>query len=172
MILAALGCGTAACSASTGPGLDDSSNVQGMLASWKSGTCPDSGARWGGFDRGLPEQAGPVPDGRILTLAPPGLNRVLMCRFSDTGSKLDGSALLTTSASIAQLTAALNTVTAASNTTSCLATARVMILAGDANGVVGLDMAVGCPYLNSPDQLATYSGTTLLATVDADFAAS
>ncbi|MBR7832579.1 hypothetical protein KDL01_04875 [Actinospica durhamensis] len=174
LILAAvLGCGTAACSPSTGrgPGLNDTSQVQAMIASWKSGTCPESGALWETFDQGLPEQAGPVPDGRILTLAPAGLNRVLLCRFSDTDSKLDGSALLTTSASIAPLAAALNTVTTTSHTAACVRTGRVMILAGDANGVVGLDLALGCPYLDGPEQLATYAGNALPTIVDADLAA-
>jgi len=150
-----------------GGGLNDSVNVQAMLSSWTSGHCPDSGAGWGGFDHGLTLASSSAAQGSTLTLAPPGVDRVLLCSFSDASSKLAGSALITSNTSVSQLASALNSVKAASNAT-CTGTSRVMILLGQGEKVAGLDMAVGgCPYIAGGGQFGAYS-TSLLQVVDTD----
>ena len=87
---------------------------------------------------------------------------MLLCRFSGAAQELTGSALLTSPAAVSPVAAALNSVIA-TNGAPCAGTGRVIILLGDSHDVAALDVgAGGCPYLNSPDTVATYRHTPLL----------
>lgn len=141
-----------------------------MLSHWRSGRCADSGRGWGAFTSDLTTASPPQP-GTRLTLAPPGVRRALLCRFSASGQKLTGSALLRGRAAVAPLAAALNSTIAAGGA-RCTGSARVIILLGDGRQVTALDIAIGgCPYLNNPATVATYRHTALLRIITADLAA-
>jgi hypothetical protein len=146
-------------SAGSGGGSAGNATTQAMLAAWKSGTCPASGAGWTGFASGMPLPTAKA--GQPVALVPGSVTRIVLCRFDLDSSVLTGSALLTDTSTVARLRTDLNTVTAVA-TSSCIQGDQVMILAGDGNNVIGINSMVGpCPFLNTQTQFADYSKTSL-----------
>lgn len=133
--------------------------TRAMLAAWKSGTCPASGAGWNGFASGMPLPTAKA--GQSVALLPGTVTRVVLCRFDLDTSVLTGSALLTDASTVARLRTDLNSVTAVA-TSSCIQGDQVMILAGDGDNVVGINSMVGpCTFLNTSAQFADYGKTSL-----------
>jgi hypothetical protein len=141
------------------------SDDQAMISAWKSGKCPAGDAGWTSFTSGMPLPTAKA--GQTVALLPGSISRILLCRFDLDSSDLTGSALLTSTSTVAGLRSDLNSVTAVARST-CFGGDQVMILAGDGGNVVGVEALVGqCPFLNTPTQYADYSKTALARDLDA-----
>jgi hypothetical protein len=164
----------AGCTSQTGnPGaVDDNGNTQAMLAAWRTGTCPQSDSGWAWFlnSVNVPNTT-PAPVGQRVALVPSGVDRFVLCRFSTGSRTLTGAAVVSKSASVMRLTDDLDDVISR-DTTACIGTQLVMILAGYGQSVTTIDVSIdGCSEIYG-SQLAEYQGTALAQDLDAALTAA